>query len=267
LGSEKAARQFQVYNPHGVGDKPRPRSRRMPPRRRPKFTGLFHDDVVTDSYWIREEGRLALPPLHGVRQLAVIGEVLPTDPTDPTSAGKPGLRALLDDREVAANPALPAGPFRFDVPLPAGGPPAGGTLTLRLTGVTGSNLLAWLGRVTGLGGLQAWRRQARNRRLRIARIEADGEVLFDFANRASPWNTAFARRFLQTGLNVTGYFRADLGITARASGMANTTSATGHGSCQNFQTHGSTMPVFATRCGHRRASPPRPLRKRCPCLC
>ena len=48
-----------------------------PPRRRPKFTGLFHDDVVTDSYWIRESGTLALPPLGGIRQISVIGEMLP----------------------------------------------------------------------------------------------------------------------------------------------------------------------------------------------
>src|SRR5690606_33952721 len=50
------------------------------------------------------------------------------------------------------------------------------------------------------------------RRLRISRVEADGEVLFDFSNRAAPWNMAFARRFLKIGVNVIGYFRADLGI-------------------------------------------------------
>jgi len=183
----------------------------MSSRLRPKFIGLFHDDVVTDSYWIRETGKLALPPLTGVKQLAITGEVLPPAPDDPTSAGDLGLRAQLDGREFAASTLLP-GPFRLTVELPAGDQSNGHILSLQLTGVTGSNLLAWLGRVTGLGPLQSWRRQARNRRLRIARIEADGEVLFDFANRAAPWNSAFARRFLQLGLNLTGWFRADLGI-------------------------------------------------------
>jgi glycosyltransferase involved in cell wall biosynthesis len=193
-------------------------------RRRPKFIGLFHDDVVTDSYWIREEGKLALPPLTGLKQLTVIGEVLPPAAADPTSAGEPGLRVRLDGREVAST-ALPPGPFRLAVELPATDHSDGHLLALRLTGVAGSNLLAWLGRVTGLGGLQPWRTQARNRRLRIARIEADGEVLFDFANRASPWNAAFARRFLKLGLNVTGYFRADLGIGESARCMARAAAA------------------------------------------
>lgn len=181
------------------------------PRLRPKFIGLFHDDVVTDSYWIREEGKLALPPLHGVKEIALVGEVLPPAPADPTAAGDLGLRVRLDGREVSTTILLP-GPFRLPVVLPAADHSDGHILALQLTGVTGSNLLAWLGRVTGLGALQAWRAQARNRRLRIARLEADGEVLFDFGNRAAPWNAAFARRFLKLGVNLTGFFRADLGI-------------------------------------------------------
>lgn len=196
----------------------------MSSRRRPKFIGLFHDDVVTDSYWIREEGKLALPPLAGVKQLALIGEVLPPDPANPTTTGELGLQVRLDGREVAAA-ALPSGPFRLTVELPATDHSEGHILALKLTGVTGSNLLAWLGRVTGLGHLQPWRAQARNRRLRVARVEADGEVLFDFSNRASPWNAAFARRFLQLGLNLTGWFRADLGLGESVRCMARAAAA------------------------------------------
>ena len=199
----------------------------MPSRRRPKFTGLFHDDVVTDSYWIREKGVLALPPLGGVKRLSVIGEVLAPDPANPTSAGDLGLRLALDGRAAAAHPVLPVGPFRLDLDLPAAATTAGHTLELGLTGVDDSNLRAWMGRVSRLDSLQAWRAQARNRRLRIARVEADGEVLFDFSNRASPWNAAFARRFLQLGLNVTGWFRADLGLGESARCMARAADAAG----------------------------------------
>jgi glycosyltransferase involved in cell wall biosynthesis len=195
-----------------------------PPRRRPRFTGLFHDDVVTDSYWIREEGVLVLPRLEGLHQLVLIGEVLPPSPTDPTSAGDLGLVVKLDGVEFAAA-ALPPGPFRIEFQLPPEDPTSGHHLALQLTGVSGSNLRAWLGRITGLATLQAWRAQALNRRLRIQRIEADAEVLFDFSNRAAPWNAAFARRFLQLGLNITGYFRADLGIGESARCMARAASA------------------------------------------
>lgn len=197
-------------------------------RHRPKFTGLFHDDVVTDSYWIREAGTLELPPLTGAKELRIVGSVLPADPADPTAAGELGLTARCDGATVFSARALPVGPFEFRCAAPAGKDATPHRLQFTLHGVAGSNLLAWLGRVSGIGALQPWRKQARNRRLRIARVEADGdkcgslggEVLFDFSNRASPWNAAFARRFLKLGANVVGYFRADLGIGESARCMA-----------------------------------------------
>ncbi|MFI5336746.1 MAG: glycosyltransferase family 4 protein, partial [Opitutales bacterium] len=90
---------------------------------------------------------------------------------------------------------------------------AGGhRLELRLLGVGWSNFLAWLGRLTGLGPLQPWRRQARNRRLRLHRITIAGETLCDFATPSAPWSHAFIRNHLAVGLNLVGYYRADLGI-------------------------------------------------------
>jgi glycosyltransferase involved in cell wall biosynthesis len=179
---------------------------------RPKFTGLFHDEVAPDSFWIREKGRLNLPSLTGIDRLVLVGEVLAPPPGDKTAAGAVGLKVRLDGRPVFAQTALPVGPFRIEIPLQAGLPAVGHQLELGLTGVAASNWLAWLGRITGLGFLQPWRAQARNRRLRIARLEAGTEVLFDFGNRAAPWNAAFARRFLKVGLNIAGFFRADLGV-------------------------------------------------------
>ena len=181
-------------------------------RFRPKFTGLFHDEVATDSFWIREEGRLLLPSLEGISTLLVIGEVLPPVATDQTSHGRLGLTIRFDGREVATRPELPVGPFRIELAVPAGLASTGHHLSLHLTGTGGGNFLAWLGRVTGLGFLQAWRQQARNRRLRIQRIEAGPELLYDFANRSAPWNAAFGRKFLRLGLNIAGFFRADLGV-------------------------------------------------------
>ncbi|WP_438479536.1 glycosyltransferase family 4 protein [Oleiharenicola lentus] len=184
----------------------------MPSPRRPKFIGLFHDEAVTDSYWIRDQGTLTLPPLAGVKKLTVIGELLPPDPQDPTATGDLGLRMSLDGHTLDEKAVIKPGLFQIGINVPPGDDHTAHLLTLDLLGVGDSNFRAWLGRVTGLKSLQPWRRQARNRRLRIARIEADGEVLFDFANRAAPWNAAFARRFLKIGFNLTGYFRADLGI-------------------------------------------------------
>lgn len=181
-------------------------------RLRPKFSGLFHDDIVTDSFWMRERADLSLPSLVGINHVTVIGEVRAPDANDSTSEGTLGLTAQLDAGEAVRLFPAPVGPFRIELALPPGQSAAGHTLTLKLAGVGGSNLLAWLGRVTGLGFLQAWRAQARNHRLRIQRIAADAELIFDFSNRSAPWNSGFARRFLRLGLNIIGFFRADLGV-------------------------------------------------------
>jgi glycosyltransferase involved in cell wall biosynthesis len=204
--------QFQVYNAVGLGDKTRPRSPRMPPPSRPKFTGLFFDETAENSAWIRESGTLVLPSLNGAHRLSLTGELLPARPTDSTANGELGLRVLLGSRELAAIHALAVGPFRLEFDLPAGDTTARQDLVLQLTGVGGSNFLAWLARITGLGPLQPWRAQTRNRRLRILGLEADEESLFDFSNRMAPWNSTFNRKFIKVGLNLAGFFRADLGI-------------------------------------------------------
>jgi len=182
------------------------------PPRRPRFTGLFHDETATDSYWIREQGELRLPPLAGIASLAIEGEVLPPPAGRPEAAGPLGLTVRLGADTLTRHP-LPVGEFRLELPLsPAAAPADECRLELHLLGVGAGNTLAWLGRVTGLGPWQRWRAQTLNRRLRIRRVLADGEEIFDFSNRAAPWKAAFARRFLKLGVNLVGYFRADLGI-------------------------------------------------------
>jgi glycosyltransferase involved in cell wall biosynthesis len=200
----------------------------MTPRLRPKFTGLFTDETVFDSLWIRETGSLHLPTLTGISQLRVVGTVLPPDPSDKTTAGELGLAVRFDGHAVSHISSLPEGNFQIDCPVPSESAAAPAhRLDLSLLGVSSSNFLAWLGRVTRFGRWQPWRRQARNRRLRIQMILADDEVLFDFSNRASPWNSSFARRFLKLGLNLVGYFRADLGIGESVRCMARAADAVG----------------------------------------
>ena len=184
----------------------------MHPRRSTRFTGLFPDESVTDSFWIRETAAVLLPALANATTLAFVGELLPAPPGDATATGSLGLELKLDGQVVLTRPEIAPGPFRLELPWPATAIPAGHRLELRLLGVLGSNYLAWLGRVSGLGFLRVWRRQGRNRRLRVQRIEAGGDLLFDFSNRASPWNQAIARRSLQVGLNLIGFYRAILGV-------------------------------------------------------
>jgi glycosyltransferase involved in cell wall biosynthesis len=183
----------------------------MQPRRPPKFTGLFFDETVENSAWIRETGALSLPPLQGIDTLAVVGEMLPSTGQN-TAGGVLGLEIMIDGRKCFLQSRITSGPFRFEVPWPDDTTPSGHRMELRLLGVAHSNFLAWLGRVVGAGFLQKWRGQPRNRRLRIQRVEAGQSVLYDFSNRAAPWNGVIARNSLKLGLNLVGYFRAVLGI-------------------------------------------------------
>ena len=183
----------------------------MSPRRPPKFTGLFFDEMVENSAWIREQATLRIPPLENSTSLAVVGEVLPTS-TDKSSNEPLGLEIKIDDQTAIHQADIKPGPFRFEIPWPLNTTPSGHRLELRLLGVSFGNFLAWAGRVTGLGFLQKWRNQPRNHRLRIQRIEVDGEALCDFGNRAAPWNRTVTRRSLHLGLNIVGFFRADLGV-------------------------------------------------------
>src|SRR3954468_11715594 len=96
-GKRKDARQFQVYKVPALPDKTRSRFPLMPFRLRPKFSGLFQDEIALDSFWIREQGQLVLSSLEGVVQLTITGEVLPPPENDPTAAGSIGLEVKFDD--------------------------------------------------------------------------------------------------------------------------------------------------------------------------
>ena len=89
-GKRKDARQFQVYKPARLSDKTRSRFPLMPFRLRPKFSGLFQDEIALDSFWIREQGQLALPSLEGIGQLTITGEILPPPEDDSTASNVAG---------------------------------------------------------------------------------------------------------------------------------------------------------------------------------
>ena len=192
-----------------------------------RLQGLYQDEVSPDTLWIREAATIDLPELRDSPELILEGELFSPDSHDATASGPLGLEVLVNGQRAHIDPSLPPGRFQLSIPLAA--PSAGdkNQLVLKLLGVGGSNTLAWLGRITGLGFLQAWRRQARNRRLRLRRLTVGGETLCDFGNRSSQWSRSFIRRHLAVGMNLVGYFRADLGIgesvrcAARAADAAN----------------------------------------------
>jgi glycosyltransferase involved in cell wall biosynthesis len=197
-------------------------------RRFTQYTGLFFDAFAGDSAWIREEGVVRLPPLEGVRALVLRGEFRPHPEARGAETPYPGLRVSVAGRPAASLAGAGPGPWELKVDLPEAGRAGGTALALRLTGVGFTNALAWLGRVTGLGPLQRFRAQRRNRQLRLASISSDsGTVIFDFSRRHAPLRPEFARRHGRLGMNIVGFLAADLGVGESARCMVRAADAAG----------------------------------------
>jgi glycosyltransferase involved in cell wall biosynthesis len=173
---------------------------------RSRSEGLFFDGEDLPGAWLRERAQLRLPPLRGLQAICLEGELLPC-----ASAPSVGLRARVGTAHAALFPQSP-GPWQLVLRLPQGSTSAE-TIALELLGVTFTNALAWLGRVTGIARLQPYRRQSGNRRLRITRIATeDGITLYDFSGVAARLDGAFVRDHLALGMNVAGFLTAHLGI-------------------------------------------------------
>lgn len=182
---------------------------------------------MTDSAWIRECGVIRLPPLEGVAEIVVEGEVA-AHPALPAGAGVPSLACLVEGRRAAQVATAGPGPWRVALPLPSHAATRGAKLSFQLHGIAWTNFLAWLGRVTGVGTLQPYRAQNKNRQLRVTRIAtAEGEVIYDFGNRHAPYSPAFARRHARIGMNIVGYLTADLGVGESARCMVRAADAAG----------------------------------------
>lgn len=199
-------------------------------RRWTRYEGLFFDDFATDSAWIRESGRITLPPVDGLPELVIHGEVRSHPAATGLERGALTLRAHTSDgatQTLRLAPSNAVQPFSISLPLNPAAGREGRQLRLDLGGVTLTNTLAWLGRVTGFSAWQRFRAQNKNRQVRILRIEAGGEVIYDFGNRHAPYSPDFARRHAKLGLNITGFLTADLGVGESARCMVRAADAAG----------------------------------------
>jgi len=201
-------------------------------RRFTRFSGLYFDEFSSDTAWIREEAVIRLPAMEGVDSLVITGDFRPHPEVRGLEAGFPTLEVLVNGRSKRSVSSREPGPWEARVELDAASSKVGSTLCLRLHGVALTNALAWLGRVTGLGAFQRFRMQCRNRQLRISRIASgSGEVVYDFSRRESPYSVAFARTHARTGMNIVGFFTADLGIGESARCMARAADAASIATC------------------------------------
>ncbi len=229
----------------------------MKARRFTQISGIFFDEFIGESAWIRDEGVIRLPPLAEVSALILRGEFQPHPAARGMEAAAPGLEVTVNgqpagslaalrpgawpamsgvERPATSNAGWPAmskparGRVEWElrVPLSDPGREAGTALSLQLTGVGFTNTLAWLGRVTGWGPLQRFRLQNKNRQLRLKTVSAEsGALIFDFSRRHSPLAPEFARRHEKLGLNIVGFLAADLGVGESARCMVRAADAAG----------------------------------------
>lgn len=178
--------------------------------------GLFFDEFMNDSAWIREKAVVRLPPISDLKRVVVKGKARPHPDARGIEVGLPPLDVFLNTQHIATVAVDSAQPWEVAVDVPPNIAAEGAVLVFKLRGVAGTNFLAWLARITAAlpiaGRIQRFRKQNRNRQIRVTTLEADGKVAFDFSNRHSPYTPAFARAHTQLGINVVGFITADLGI-------------------------------------------------------
>lgn len=185
-------------------------------RRSTRSKGLFFDEFANDSAWIRESAKLQFPPLPTLKRLVIKGRTQVHPELSGAEVGLPRLDVFLKDRHIATVSTETPQAWEIAVEVPVEIASDGAELSFKLRGVAYTNFLAWLGRVaqdSRLGTrLQRFRKQNRNRQMRIQLVEADDSVVFDFSNRHAPYSPAFARKHAKLGMNVVGFLTADLGI-------------------------------------------------------
>jgi len=201
-------------------------------RRFTSFSGLYFDEFAANSAWIRETAVIRLPPIAEMDSIVLKGEFRVHPAARGLETGFPSLEVLLDGRSVRSICSAAPGAWEARIALDPACAQVGSVLSLRLHGAGLANALAWLGRVTRLGPIQRFRAQNKNRQLRVSAIESGaGERIYDFSKRESPYSAAFARAHSRTGMNIVGFFAADLGIGESARCMARAADAASIATC------------------------------------
>ena len=179
-----------------------------------RWSGFFFSAETPDSVWLRERGIIDLPCALPFENLVVEGEVLSED-GQAEVGGALGLELSVNGH-MLGRAKLPAGPFSWRVPLPQDCRKAPAQVGLTLLGVGAGNALAFLGRVfagwPGAGRLQPFRLQPKNKRLCICRVLAGEEPFFDFTSSVTAFDIGFITRHSSIGINLVGWYRAELGV-------------------------------------------------------
>lgn len=183
---------------------------------------LFRDQTETATVWLRDRASIELPAGFPASNFFLSGFLLEAPPHRPGLHRPLGLRVVINGTQRVEFRDLPLGNFNLGVDAPFVHPHEPTRVEIELIGVGWTNFLAWFGRIVGLREywpVGRYRRQQLNRRLRLSRIVADDEVVFDF-QRDPALAPQLRHRPQPTGINIVGWFRATLGVGESARCMA-----------------------------------------------
>ena len=185
------------------------------------YSGLETIQGKRKGRWIKERARIELKSGVFVSSIQIGGSILPE--TDVVEAkGQLGLKIIVNSAESKTYYPLDVGPFEINIEDLPDVPEKDTVVEIELVGVARTNAYAYLGRITRKWFFlsrelrQFWkshREQRKNQRLLIQRVSLNHVTLLDFESQAaSPINFDFIRRCRNIGINLVGWFDAELGV-------------------------------------------------------
>lgn len=187
-----------------------------------EYNGLFTflDDGI--GVWIRETATLSLPRGMLIDSIRISGHLREPIKYLKEEHGKLGLSIKVSDAAASTKFPLKSGDFEIDFCEAPARASEATKIEIRLLGVERSNTFAYVGRkIAKMSPIPArirnyfgkYRPQRLNKRLSIYNIAVNGEDVFNFAkDSTNPLNTEFALKHARLGINLVGWFKAELGI-------------------------------------------------------
>lgn len=196
--------------------------------------GLNEDTLQHESRAFKERFTLRLPPGTVEKNIFINGFVLPPTPDRPETEGEIGLKFIVNGVQSRVYYPLPEGHFNCGIDRPLVVTDEALDIRVELLGANRENNLAWFARISrswplpsGLKQrLESYRPQLKNRRIRVAQVLADDQVIYDFKKTRPLRIHQRTITDYPLGLNVVGWFRAELGIGESARCMARAVDAT-----------------------------------------
>lgn len=188
-----------------------------------RFEKLYPiDDDDNDGVWIREEAIFTLPRGTNIASLEIIGKLAEKNLYQPDEKGTLGLKITVNETHTKVFYPIENGKFNLEIENPPVRANEDVSIKLELLGTGRNNLYAYLGRVLAnkfyipsiiRKKLAPYRFQLLNKRLAIHGLKLNGEDVFSFKdNPTSPLNTDYVIKHADMGINLVGWFNAELGI-------------------------------------------------------